>query len=145
MTVVLTVHKCTYVPPTSDRNLLDGDTFRCVGDASPIVPDASTWIPKVRVVRINAPETSTNQPGSQEARTRLIHWLELGPFDLLCVARDKYGRLLGDARAPSGNLLSQYMLDNHLANPMKLDHAKELVPGAPNEVLRSIVLPGHIT
>src|SRR6188472_3907237 len=104
----LTVYNCEYVSPTSIRTRLDGDTFRCLGNVSSIIPDSSLWIPKVRVIRINAPETG--QPNAEEARNMLIEWLRGRPFNLICYARDKYGRLLADAEAGEG-LLSQFLLD----------------------------------
>jgi endonuclease YncB( thermonuclease family) len=71
-TAVLTVHNCAYVPPTSTRTALDGDTFRCMGVVEPIIPDSHQWIPKVRVVRINAPETGMS--GSSGYRSSRLIW-----------------------------------------------------------------------
>lgn len=131
------IHNCTYVLPETPRTRLDGDTFRCQGVVKPIVPDSEVWIPKVRVVRINAPETGT--PGAEEARTALITWLQVGAFHLVCYARDKYGRLLADAGRDSGELLSQYMLDSELAKPMSLHEAVVLLPqGSYDEMARAI-------
>ena len=103
---VLTVYNCLYVEPETPRTRLDGDTFRCQGKIDPLVPDSRTWIPKVRLVRVNAPETGDQ--GAEEARSALIAWLSRKAFDLHCVARDKYGRLLADAEGDDG-LLSDYM------------------------------------
>src|SRR3954469_15762963 len=72
-TAALTVYNCIYIPPASKRSLLDGDTFRCQGSVEPVIPDAQTWIPKVRLIKVNAPETGSL--GADEARTALINWL----------------------------------------------------------------------
>jgi endonuclease YncB( thermonuclease family) len=122
-TAVLTVHNCAYVPPTSTRTALDGDTFRCMGVVEPIIPDSHQWIPKVRVVRINAPETGMS--GADRARTALIEWLQKQPFDLVCYSRDKYGRMLADAHTMNG-FLSDYMLDNGFAQVMTLATARNI-------------------
>jgi endonuclease YncB( thermonuclease family) len=133
---VLTVYNCSYVPPENDRMRLDGDTFRALATMRPVVPDAEAWVPKVRVVRINAPETG--KPGAEEARTALIKWLMRGPFDLHCISRDKYGRMLAEAEDPKGQLLSQYMLDHSLAAPMSWAKATDLAPGSSGELLLAI-------
>lgn len=131
----LTVYNCVYVPPANLRARLDGDTFRCVGDVEPIIPDSQRWVPKVRLIRVNAPETG--QDGAELARDMLNEWLLRGPFNLICFARDKYGRLLADADRGQG-LLSQYMLAHGWVTPMSLDHARELVPDASPEFLSTI-------
>jgi endonuclease YncB( thermonuclease family) len=132
---VLTIHNCVYTQPESVRSRLDGDTFRCQGNVEPIVPDSELWIAKVRVIRINAPETGT--AGAEEARTALISWLINKPFDLLCYARDKYGRMLADADAGNG-LLSDFMLKNNLVVPMSIAKAKDLAPQVSDHMLASI-------
>ncbi len=131
----LTVYNCEYVAPVSIRTRLDGDTFRCLGNVSSIIPDSSLWIPKVRVIRINAPETG--QPNAEEARNMLIEWVRRRPFNLICYARDKYGRLLADAEAGEG-LLSQFLLDQKLVTPMSLAHARELLPGVHEVIIRAV-------
>jgi endonuclease YncB( thermonuclease family) len=136
---LLTIHNCTYVAPTSVRNELDGDTFRCQGDVSPIIPDSKVWVPKVRVVRINAPESG--QPGAQQAREALTHWLTQGKFNLVCYGRDKYGRLLADAEAGAGRLISEYMLLNGLAVPMTVAKARDLLVEHDEDLLRAISRP----
>lgn len=136
-TAALTVYNCMYMPPENLRKRLDGDTFRCVGNVSPIIPDAevSGWVPKVRLIRVNAPETG--QPGAEEARDALIMWLVQSSFNLICYARDKYGRLLADAEAGRG-LLSQHLLDHKLVAPMSLVTARDLVPDADHDLVRAI-------
>lgn len=138
MLEALVVFGCVYVQPVNPRSRLDGDTFRCSGDVSPIIPDVVEWTPKVRLVRINAPETG--KPGAEEARTTLIGWLSQAPFNLVCFDRDKYGRLLADAEGVNG-LLSQYMLDSKLVTPMSLSQARNLMPDASTEMLTAIVHP----
>lgn len=133
----LTVHNCVYVSPKSPRERLDGDTFRCQGEVKPIIPDADLWIPKVRLVRVNAPETGVD--GAEAARSALITWLSAKPFGLVCYARDKYGRLLGDADRGDG-LLSQYMLDHSLVVPMTTKQAFALLPeGTHADMARTIM------
>jgi hypothetical protein len=132
---VLTVYNCAYVPPESPRSRLDGDTFRCQGKVEPIIPDSQLWVPKVRLIRINAPETG--QPGAEEARQALIDWLIRKPFNLICYARDKYGRLLADAEAGEG-LLSQYMLDHDFVVPMGIEMAKSLLLNPAPELVLTI-------
>jgi endonuclease YncB( thermonuclease family) len=131
----LTVYNCEYVTPDNIRTRLDGDTFRCLGDVSSIIPDSRLWIPKVRIIRINAPETG--QPGAEEARTMLINWLRDRPFNLICYTRDKYGRLLADAEKGAG-LLSQFLLDQKIVVPMSLDKARELLPNAHEVIIRAV-------
>lgn len=140
-TAALTVYNCIYIPPASKRSLLDGDTFRCQGSVEPVIPDAQTWIPKVRLIKVNAPETGSF--GADEARTALINWLMRRPFNLICYARDKYGRLLGDAESGNG-LLSDFMLENQLVVPMSLPQARELLPGHEPEKVYAIVHPDHL-
>lgn len=135
VTAALSVYNCRYVSPENPRNRLDGDTFRCEGNVQPVIPDSALWVPKVRLVRVNAPETG--DPGAEEARAALIAWLTRGPFNLICYTRDKYGRLLADAEAGAG-LLSQYMLDAKLVVPMSVQKAKELAPNAPAALLYMI-------
>lgn len=136
-TAALTIYNCVYVPPTNSRSRLDGDTFRCTGSVTAIIPDAQTWIPKVRLIRINAPETG--QDGAELARDMLIEWLNRGPFNLICYTRDKYGRLLADAEAGQGRL-SEYMLLHGWVRPMSLDKAKELLPDAPVGIQKLIAV-----
>lgn len=139
-TAALTVYNCTYVPPKDVRSRLDGDTFRCQGKIEPILPDSQLWVPKVRVVRVNAPETG--KPGAEEARDALVAWLIRRPFSLICFARDKYGRLLADAESGEG-LLSDYMMLYDLVEPMRLETARELIPGADEGLLLSIIHPNE--
>lgn len=136
-TAALTIYNCVYVPPTNTRSRLDGDTFRCTGDVEAIVPDTRSWVPKVRLIRIDAPETG--QEGAEKARDMLIEWLNRGPFNLICYERDKYGRLLADAEAGQGRL-SEYMLSHNWVRPMSLDKAKELLPDAPLAIQKMIAL-----
>jgi len=136
---VLTVYNCLYVEPETPRTRLDGDTFRCQGKIDPLVPDSRTWIPKVRLVRVNAPETGDQ--GAEEARSALIAWLSRKAFDLHCVARDKYGRLLADAEGDDG-LLSDYMLSHHLVVPMSTEKVRDLIPGL-DEAHASYLLMPH--
>lgn len=131
----LTVYNCEYVSPVSIRSRLDGDTFRCLGNVKSIIPDADLWVPKVRIIRINAPETG--QPQAEEARDMLITWLRAKPFNLICYTRDKYGRLLADAEAGEG-LLSQFLLDRKIVTPMSLAKARDLVPGANEKLVRLV-------
>lgn len=137
----LSVYNCTYVAPTSVRNQLDGDTFRCQGDVSPIIPDSEVWIPKVRLIRVDAPESG--QTGAQQAREALTHWLTQGKFNLICYGRDKYGRLLADAEAGAG-LLSDWMLSQNLVIPMSMYTANDLVPNASEELLIAITHPSKL-
>lgn len=134
-TAALTIYNCIYIPPENTRSRLDGDTFRCTGNVESIIPDVRLWIAKVRLIRVDAPETG--QEGAERARDMLVEWLGRGTFDLTCFARDKYGRLLADANAGLGRL-SDYMLDHHWVVPMSLTKAKELVPDAHPETLRAI-------
>ncbi len=140
-TAALTVYNCVYVPPTSKRNQLDGDTFRCQGSVEPVIPDCQTWIPKVRLVKVNAPETG--DVGAEAARSALIDWLLRRPFNLICYARDKYGRLLADAESGDG-LLSDYMLDVGLVVPMTLADARELLSGRELSTAMAIVHPNQL-
>jgi endonuclease YncB( thermonuclease family) len=105
---------------------------------SPIIPDSKVWVPKVRVVRINAPESG--QPGAQQAREALIHWLTQGKFNLICYGRDKYGRLLADAEAGAG-LISEYMLLHGLAVPMTVAKARDLLVEHDEDLVRAISRP----
>lgn len=142
MTVAaLSVYNCTYIPPTSSRNQLDGDTFRCQGYVEPIIPDSVTWVPKVRLIKVNAPETG--QPLAANARTQLINWLTKGPFNLICFARDKYGRLLADAEHGDG-LLSDYMLTVQGVVPMTLEAAQTLLPNGNPAIVQSLVHPSQL-
>lgn len=138
----LTVYNCVYVPPTSKRNQLDGDTFRCQGNVEPVIPDSQTWIPKVRLIRVNAPETGT--AGADEARTALINWLLRRPFNLVCFARDKYGRLLADAQ-DGESLLSDFMLNQGLVVPMSIERAQSLAPGADSATVMAIAHPSEVS
>lgn len=137
----LSIYNCTYTPPENVRMRLDGDTFRCQGNVSPVIPDAQMWIPKVRLVRVNAPETG--KPGAEDARTELIHWLTTGPFNLVCFARDKYGRLLADAEMGQG-LLSEHMLKVSGVVPMSVEDAKTLAPHVNPAIVLSIAHPSQI-
>lgn len=137
-TAALTVYNCEYVAPTHPRSRLDGDTFRCRGNVKPVIPDSQLWVPKVRVVRIDAP--AENKFGAEEARTALVDWLTRKPFNLLCYARDKYGRLLADAEAGEG-LLSQHMLDSGFVTPMRLQTAKDLLPDSDENLVRAVAYP----
>jgi endonuclease YncB( thermonuclease family) len=137
----LTVYNCEYLKPETPRSRLDGDTFRCLGDVEPVIPDCKLWAPKVRLVRVNAPETGDT--GAEEARDALIEWLTPDPFNLHCYGRDKYGRLLADAEKGAG-LLSQYMLDHKLVKPMSMAHARELAPEATEQLLRLIIHPSEL-
>lgn len=134
----LTVYNCQYVPPASARSRLDGDTFRCRGNVIPIIPDSQLWVPKVRVIRINAPETG--QPNADSARDMLIEWLTQRPFNLVCYARDKYGRLLADAESGEG-LLSQFLLDQKIVIPMSREKARELLPNADEKLIHLVAHP----
>jgi len=133
-TAALSVYNCTYTPPSNTRYQLDGDTFRCQGDVHPIIPDSRVWIPKVRLIRVNAPEVGDS---AQTARDALVAWLRQRPFNLICFGRDKYGRLLGDAEMGEG-LLSQFMLDQNLVEPMSYSQARDLAPSAPHELVMLI-------
>lgn len=141
-TAALSVYNCTYVPPTTPRNQLDGDTFRCIGDVRPIVPDMVQWVPKVRLIRVDAPESG--DPGANEARDALINWLHPKPFNLICYARDKYGRLLADAEHGDG-LLSDYLLSLNLVAPMSVAQAKTLVLEPTPDLLAAIAHPSTLT
>lgn len=125
MIAALSVYNCIYVEEWRGKLLYhDGDTFRCRGDVRPIAPDVELWTPKVRLVRIDAPEQGND--GAEFARSQLAAWLSTSNFNLICYGRDKYGRLLADAERGTG-LLSQHMLDSGLAQPMSLDSARNLV------------------
>ena len=121
--------------PDNLRMRLDGDTFRCQGNVEPIIPDSRMWVPKVRLVRVNAPETG--ETGAEEARIALIDWLRAKPFNLICYARDKYGRLLADAEAGQG-LLSDYMLLRGLVAPMGVDKARSLLVGESEALVMAV-------
>ncbi len=101
----------------------DGDTFTV---NIPFMPKVFGRNISVRIAHIDAPEIN----GEGECESAVAREAELALEDLLSSAksielinpgRDKYFRILADAKVNGKILLSQYMLDKKLAVPYEGD------------------------
>jgi endonuclease YncB( thermonuclease family) len=114
----LTVYNCEGV------RAIDGDSFLASGVVDPIAPDVTAWTPRVRLVFTDTPERG--ETGWSEAKTALEGWLMLGPFNLICYGRDKYGRLLADAERGEG-LLSDFVVESGLGKRLTVQETAWLL------------------
>lgn len=101
----------------------DGDTFTV---DLPGLPKVFGQHIAVRVKHIDTPELKSSNPCAQAAAIKgkeLVNTLlrNATSIDLLSVERDKYFRLLAEARIDNKILLHQVLIDNKLAVPYEGD------------------------
>jgi endonuclease YncB( thermonuclease family) len=97
----------------------DADTFRVSLDMGALIPGAKFWEEDVRLAHVDAPELSTQ--AGRDARDAVSIWLAAHtPGTLTVYGRDKYGRLLADYSALSGDTLSAFVARLDGSRPIDL-------------------------
>lgn len=101
------------------ERVVDGDTLVVRVDARPLHPEYATWLPKIRLAKVDAAEL--NERNGALARDTVTEFFA-APFrcELQATGRDKYGRLVADILRSDGKRLSEQILALPGSEPVSL-------------------------